>query len=391
MARHFAANFVNLLILLFVIAGGAIYWGQDEFSKRGPLEQSIYIEVPRGGSIRGVSEDLQSKGAITNAMVMRLGAKYSDKSAYLKFGNYEIPAGASMYDILAIITKSGRSVFRYVASLRINIGGVRLVLAERDAGSGALVERANFKIGEDIPSVYSDLVRARTPINYRVTVVEGTTSWQVVDGLRQADFLGGEILVVPPEGMLAPNSYEVRRGTLKTEVLDQMVAAQKQILAKEWEDRMGGLPLASPEEALTLASIVEKETGVATERADVAAVFVNRLNKGMKLQTDPTVIYGITKGKGPLGRGLRRSELSKKTPYNTYVIRALPPTPISNPGQAAIHAALNPSTSDNLYFVADGTGGHEFARTLVQHNANVAKWRKLEAVRKKAAKKAKSN
>ena len=391
MARHFAANFVNLLILLLIVAGGVVYWGQNEFVKEGPLEQSIFIEVPRGGTIRGVTEDLAEKGAITNAMVMRLGAKYTEKAAALKFGNYEIPAGASMEDILVIVTKGGRSVFRYVATYRINVGGSSMVLAERDADSGSLVELASFAAGEELPEAYTELVLTRTPINYRVTVVEGTTSWQIVEGLKQADFLGGELNEVPPEGSLAPNSYEVRRGTLKTEVLEDMFQAQSKILAEEWDDREDGLPLFTPDEALILASIIEKETGVSSEREEVSSVFINRLNKGMKLQTDPTVIYGITEGKGVLGRGLRRSELAKKTPYNTYVIKALPPTPIANPGRAAIRAALHPAETDYLFFVADGTGGHAFSRTLVEHNSNVAKWRRIEAERKKNAKKKQSN
>ena len=389
MARHLAANFVNFLILLLLGVGVAVFWGQSEFKKVGPLRNSIFIEVPRGGNIRGLSEDLAEKGAISNAMVMRLGAKYTQKSAALKYGNYEIPAGASMVEILDIVTKGGRSTFRFVATYRINIGGSTLVLAERDADSGTLNEMLRFKAGEEIPVAYRDLVAARTPINYRVTVVEGATSWQVVDGLKKADFLGESIVTIPGEGLLAPDSYDVRRGALQSEVLDLMLQAQTRILAQEWEDRAEGLPLTSMDEALTLASIVEKETGVSSEREEVAAVFVNRLNKKMKLQTDPTVIYGITKGEGVLGRGLRRSELLKKTPYNTYIIKALPPTPIANPGRAAIHAALHPNASNNLFFVADGTGGHAFAETLVAHNRNVIKWRKIEAKRRKEAQKSK--
>lgn len=390
MARHFAANFVNFLVLLLLAAGAAIFWGQAEFGKTGPLETSIFIEIPRGGGIRGVSEDLAKKGAITNAMVMRLGAKYTAKAHKLKFGNYEIPAGASMEEILKIVTKSGRSIFRYVASYRININGATLVLAERTANSGAMQEMVRFKSGDDIPAVYSDLVVARTPINYRVTVAEGVTSWQIVSALKKADFLRGDDAAVPAEGVLAPDSYDVKRGWTQEEVLTLMRDAQVKILAAEWDARAAGLPLANMAEALTLASIVEKETGVSSEREEVAAVFVNRLNKKMKLQTDPTVIYGITKGEGVLGRGLRRSELLKKTDYNTYIIKGLPPTPIANPGRAAIRAALHPNGSNNLFFVADGSGGHAFAETLVEHNRNVIQWRRIEAQRRKDAKKKKN-
>jgi len=164
-----------------------------------------------------------------------------------------------------------------------------------------------------------------------------------------------------------------------------MMREQQRILDEAWENRAEGLPYKSKEEALIMASIIEKETGIKAERRDVAAVFVNRLNKGMRLKTDPTVIYGLTLGKETLGRGLRRSELAKETPYNTYVIDGLPPTPIANPGKEAIEAALNPAKSDNLYFVADGSGGHVFSRTLAEHNRNVAKWRRIEAEKRKSA------
>ncbi len=178
---------------------------------------------------------------------------------------------------------------------------------------------------------------------------------------------------------MAPDSYDVQRGSDRGELLARMQAAQEQTLADLWAARQDGVPYATPEEALIMASIVEKETGVPEERGLVASVFVNRLREGMKLQTDPTVIYGVTNGQGALGRGLRQSELRRETPYNTYVIDGLPPTPIANPGRASIEAALNPDSSDYLFFVADGTGGHAFAETLNEHNENVARWREIEA------------
>jgi UPF0755 protein len=217
----------------------------------------------------------------------------------------------------------------------------------------------------------------------RLALAEGVTSWQVVEALKAVDFLTGEVDQVPPEGSLAPDSYEVRAGDSRASVLERMQAAQVKILQDAWDARVDGLPLASKEEALILASIIEKETSVAYERRKVASVFINRLNKGMRLQTDPTVIYGITKGQGVLGRGLRRSELRAKTPYNTYQISGLPPGPIANPGRASIKAALDPDSTDYIFFVADGTGGHAFSVTLKEHNANVAKWRIIEAERKK--------
>jgi len=190
---------------------------------------------------------------------------------------------------------------------------------------------------------------------------------------------------LPAEGSLAPNTYAISKGDSVEVVLARMMREQQRILDEAWENRAADLPYKSKEEALIMASIIEKETGIKAERRDVAAVFVNRLNKGMRLQTDPTVIYGLTLGKETLGRGLRRSELARETPYNTYIIDGLPPTPIANPGKEAIEAALNPAKSDNLYFVADGSGGHVFSRTLAEHNRNVAKWRRIEAEKQKSA------
>nr|WP_325251736.1 endolytic transglycosylase MltG [Amylibacter sp.] len=379
MARHIAANFVNLLIVLLVIAGGVFYWAKSEFAKPGPLESSIYIEVPRGGTVKGLSNQLEEQGAVSHGLIMRIASDYNGQASQLKFGNYEIPAHASMADILNIVTKGGAGTFRFVANYRVGIRGAKMILSEREAGSGEVTKLAEFDEGSELPKAYTDLVEAKTPIVYRITAAEGATSWQIVESLKQADFLDGAFENIPPEGMLSPNTYEVRRGTLVADVIEQMFEAQKKILAEEWENRSEGLPFDTPEAALVLASIIEKETGVAEERAEVAAVFVNRLNKGMKLQMDSTVEYGITEGKGFLNRGLRRSEMSKKTPYNTYIIEGLPPGPIGNPGREAIHATLHPNVSNNLFFVADGTGGHSFAETLVEHNANVAKWRKIEA------------
>jgi UPF0755 protein len=190
---------------------------------------------------------------------------------------------------------------------------------------------------------------------------------------------------VPPEGSLAPAGYDFQRGDTRQSILDRMAARQQEIVAEAWETRAPDLPLVSPEELLILASIVEKETGVAEERGVVAGVFANRLERGMRLQTDPTVIYGITGGEGSLGRGLLASELATRTAYNTYVIAGLPPTPIANPGEAAIRAAANPEATEYIYFVADGTGGHAFAADLATHNANVAVWRRIEAERAREA------
>jgi UPF0755 protein len=216
-------------------------------------------------------------------------------------------------------------------------------------------------------------------------LAEGVTSWQVVDALKRADFMEGTVEAVPSEGSLSPDSYEVEKGSDRAGLIAEMTTRQTATLAELWATRADGLPYKTPEEALVMASIVEKETGVAEERKQVASVFINRLADGMKLQTDPTVIYGVTKGEGVLGRGLRQSELKRETPWNTYVITGLPPTPIANPGRLSIEAALNPDTTKYLFFVADGTGGHAFAETLADHNDNVAKWRAIEAQQGAAA------
>lgn len=392
MHKHFAVNLFSLLILLTVISTGVVYWGKTEFYKPGPLQEALFIEVPDGGRMKALSKVLVEKGAIQNAMVMRVGSRYLEMDALLKFGNYEIPAEASTHDILKIVTKGGRSNFRYIARYNVKVASsAELTLRERVAGEDENKVLASFVVGEPMPREYSDLRDAKKPISYQISVAEGTTSWQIIEAIKQADFLIGPAPDVPKEGSMAPDTIEVASGTLRSDVVDKMIAAQSKILADAWESRAKDLPLKSPEEALTLASIVEKETGVKSEREEVAGVFINRLNKGMKLQTDPTVIYGLTEGKAPFGRGLRRSELSKKTDYNTYIIPGLPLGPIANPGRAAIEAVLNPAKTKNLFFVADGTGGHVFTDTLAKHNANVAKWRKIEAQRRKTEQKSNNN
>jgi UPF0755 protein len=252
---------------------------------------------------------------------------------------------------------------------------------ELDPETNKYVEKVIFNPAEDaVPAAYTE-TRAEADVRFRIAVAEGVTSWQIVEALKAADFLEGDVAEVPAEGMLAPDSYEMKAGSSRAAVLEQMQAAQVAILDAAWEARAADLPLASKEEALVLASIVEKETGIAAERRQVASVFVNRLNQGIRLQTDPTVIYGITNGQGILGRGLRQSELRRKTDYNTYQIDGLPPGPIANPGKAAIEAALNPDSTEFIFFVADGTGGHAFAKTLREHNENVATGRAIEAER----------
>jgi len=252
---------------------------------------------------------------------------------------------------------------------------------ELDPVTNRYVEVLAFDPGDGVaPDAYATL-SGRPDARFRVTLAEGVTSWHVVEELKQAEFLSGDAGDVPPEGSLAPDSYEIARGAGRAGLIAKMQAEQAQILADLWQSRADGLPLTTPEQALVLASIVEKETGVPAERPQVASVFINRLERGIRLQTDPAVIYGLTKGKGALGRGLRQSELRRKTPYNTYVIDGLPPTPIANPGRESIAAVLNPAYTNYLFFVADGSGGHAFAATLAEHNDNVARWRAIEAER----------
>jgi UPF0755 protein len=201
----------------------------------------------------------------------------------------------------------------------------------------------------------------------------------IVRQLQNTEWLSGD-LEVPEEGVLLPETYRADRGDSRQSVVDRMRSDQQALLDRLWAARQPGLPLSSPREAVILASIVEKETGQTDERRRVAGVFINRLRMGMRLQSDPTVIYAISRGE-PLGRGLRASELLSRSPWNTYAYSGLPPTPIANPGKASLEAVLDPIQTQDLYFVADGTGGHVFARTLAEHNANVARWREVERAR----------
>ena len=378
MWRNLASNALSLMIVAVVVLIAVVVWGQRQFTGSGPLTEAAYFEVPRGASLRRVSDALAERGIVSSATLFRIGTEYSDKAGDLKFGNYEIPAGASMADVMTILTEGGGSSFRYLANFVIGINSAETRLMERAPGFDEIETLAVIRPGEPVPPVYSELVAARTPMQHRVTVVPGVTSWQVAESLKQVDFLDGEIASLPDEGALSPDSYDVSRGDSRQALIETMASRQADTLAAAWENRDAGIPIKTPEEALILASIIEKETGKEEERRLVSSVFTNRLNEGMRLQTDPTVIYGITNGQGVLGRGLRQSELRKVTPYNTYVIQGLPPTPIANPGKAAIEAAVSPDSTDFIFFVADGTGGHAFAATLAEHNQNVAKWRQIE-------------
>ena len=326
MGRSIAANAFTLLILAIIGVGGFVAWAQGQFRDTGPLAEEIVFEVAKGATLGAVSENLLYVGAISNVQIFRIGARYTERDNKLKFGEYVLPPGASMDEILDILVK-GKS------------------------------------------------------IQYFVTIPEGMYTSEIVARINANEDLTGEIENLPSEGMLAPNTYSFQRGDTRQSVVDRMAQAQLDILEEAWADRAPDLPLKSTEELLILASIVESEAGGAGEWGLVASVFYNRLAANMRLQADATLRYGLTNGEERIRRGLRESELAKTTAYNTYQIAGLTPTPISNPGREAILATANPETSKYYYFVLDGSGGHAFAVNLQEHNKNVAAWRKIEAER----------
>lgn len=381
MWRHIASNAVTFLIVALFLLGGMILWGQGQYRNAGPLDQAICLKVERGSNMGTVSRDLDAEGAVSSAAIFRIGADYEDKTGSLKAGSFLVPENASMEEIVSIITRGGASTCGTEVVYRIGVTRATVQVRQLDPATNRFVEKASFDPAEEeAPEIYTQL-RGESDTRYRIALAEGVTSWQVIEELKSVDLLEGDVDAVPAEGMLAPDSYEVRAGDTRAALVARMQDAQERRIAQVWAARRDGLPLQSAEEMLTLASIIEKETGVAEERRQVASVFVNRLNQGMRLQTDPTVIYGVTRGEGVLGRGLRQSELRRETPWNTYVINGLPPTPIANPGLASLQAAVNPDETPFIFFVADGTGGHAFAVTLAEHNANVARWRLIEAER----------
>ncbi len=317
---------VLVLVLLAGVAGGVLAWYTfSQFESAGPQARegasSIFI-LQKGSGLAQTAQALERDWLVRDALVFRAGVTWNGKTSALKAGEYEIPSGASPKEIMDI-----------------------------------------FVLGKSIV--------------HKLTVAEGLTSAVVMDLVRHDPVLVGDLTLAPPEGALLPETYLFQRGTTRDELVAEMQKGHVKVLDDLWDKRQPDLPFTTKNEAVTLASIVEKETGVASERPRVAAVFINRLRKGMKLQSDPTIIYGLTKGV-PLGRGIRQSELEKATPYNTYVITGLPPTPIANPGRASLEAVLNPAPTEDLFFVANGTGGHAFAATEAEHQINVQKWREIE-------------
>lgn len=382
--RHIASNFLTLLIVILVAVAAAVAWAKHQYVAQGPSAVAACVKVAPGASLSAVSEQLAAQGVVSNAYIFRAGADYAGKSRDLKFGSYLMPAGASMADVVAAITAGGPSTCGTEIIFRVGVRENTVVLRDTDAQTGQMAEAAKYNPATEPAPEAITSAEAKSDIRLRLTLAEGVTSWQVVEGLKQAGFLSGEVAKIPDEGSLAPDTYDVQKGADRGTLLAEMARRQANFLAQAWEARETGLPYQTPEEALIMASIIEKETAVPDERRVVASVFVNRLRQGMRLETDPTVIYGITKGEGVLDRGIRGSELRRRTPYNTYQIDGLPPTPIANPGRASIQAALDPETTDYVFFVADGTGGHAFGRTLAEHNENVARWREIERQRGEA-------
>ncbi|MBU2364604.1 MAG: endolytic transglycosylase MltG [Alphaproteobacteria bacterium] len=309
------------LAILVALAGVWSYAGPGPKAETGDL---TVVTLERGSGVGKIGHTLHAAGVISSAGLFALAARITGAAGELKAGEYEVKSCASMARVLA------------------------------DIRAGKVVRRA-------------------------ITIPEGWTSGMVLDAVNASPVLTGTA-AEPPEGSVLPNTYDVQRGETREAVIQRMRDAHDKLLAELWAGRQPGLPLSSPEQAVTLASIVEKETGVASERPRVAAIFVNRLRAGMLLQSDPTIIYGITKGR-PLGRGIRASELAADTPWNSYKVAGLPPGPIANPGREALAAVLNPPKTDELYFVADGTGGHAFATTYEAHEQNVQRWRALERQR----------
>jgi len=318
------------LLVLVVIAAAAAFAGytyiKTQFSTVGPFTEDQVFIVPTGAGASRIASELEKTGLIESADVYKLALRIENRNPKLIPGEFSIPAGASMAEITEILE------------------------------SGKIIQ-------------------------YKFTAPEGLTSTQIVRLMDSHEVLIDDDPEVPAEGVLLPETYLFARGMTQSGLLAQMEKAQSDALDTLWPAREAGLPLKSPQEARILASIVEKETGVDGERHKVAGVFINRLRRGMRLESDPTIIYGISKGE-PLGRGLRRSEIDRKTDWNTYQIDGLPPTPIANPGQEALKAVLNPAETEALFFVADGTGGHAFAKTYREHLRNVAKWRQIERQRR---------
>jgi UPF0755 protein len=315
---------ITIVLVLMIGAGGVYFYGKQKLEARGPLQEDKIVIIPARAGMTDIADILQKEGVIDNNRWAFIGSVFALKArSELKPGEYAFQKNASLRDVIGTMV------------------------------DGKVVQHA-------------------------VTIPEGLTSEQIVARLSDNDIFSGTVREVPREGTLLPETYKFPRGTSREQVISRMQQTQKRVLAEIWERRNPDIPVKSPEQLVTLASIVEKETGKADERSRVAAVFVNRLRQRIKLQSDPTIIYGLVGGKGTLGRPIKRSEIAQPSPYNTYVIEGLPPGPIANPGRASLEAAANPARTRDLFFVADGSGGHVFTETYDQHQKNVAKLRAME-------------
>jgi UPF0755 protein len=316
----------NMMTLLFVgVIGltGLFYFVRAQFDQPGPLNYATVVVIPKGEGLGAIADRLEREDVIADRRIFVASALYFRAQDKLKAGEYAIKKNASIREVLDTLVE-GKAIL------------------------------------------------------YSQAVPEGLTSMQVVERLKANPELTGPVSEIPAEGSLLPDTYRFAKGTSRDELLARMQSEHQKFVDKLWASRATGLPMKTKQEAVTLASIVEKETGRADERPRVAAVFVNRLKSNMRLESDPTIIYGLSGGKGTLGRGILRSEMEQMTPYNTYRIKGLPPTPIANPGRAALEAVLRPGKYGDLFFVADGTGGHVFAEKFEDHQKNVAKWRIVE-------------
>jgi UPF0755 protein len=315
---------ITIILVLMIGVGGGYFYGRQKIEAPGPLQEDKVVNIPSRAGMTDIADTLQREGVIDNNRWAFIGAVFALKArSELKPGEYLFQKNASLRDVIGTMVE------------------------------GKVVQHA-------------------------VTIPEGLTSEQIVSRLSDNDIFSGTVREIPREGTLLPETYKFPRGTSREQVITRMQQAQKRVLAEIWERRTPDLPIKSPEQLVTLASIVEKETGKPDERSRVAAVFVHRLRQKIKLQSDPTIIYGLVGGKGTLGRPIRRSEIQQPSPYNTYVVEGLPPGPIANPGRASLEAAASPARTRDLFFVADGTGGHAFSDTYDQHQKNVAKLRAME-------------
>ena len=377
MFRSLASNTLTVLILGFFLVGALGVWGKSQFVTDGPLQSAICFKVGSGSTLRTVAKNLVKDKAISSDFIFRVSMESSGLSRRIKAGSFLVPKNASMAEISKRITESGVSNCGNEIIYRVGITSLKIEVRDTDPNTGKMAKVAEFPLDEFANEKLNEFISQHST-RFRVTLAEGVSSWKVYKALSDIKFLKGDMENIPDEGTIATESYDFTNGATRKLLVERMQKRQESILEDAWTERQPNLPLTKKDEALILASIIEKETSVEIERSKVSSVFINRLLRDIALQTDASVVYGITKGKKVLGRGLRRSELKKNTPWNTYVHKGLPPSPIGNPGKASIFAALNPDRTNYLYFVADGSGGHAFAENLRDHNINVAKWRKIE-------------